>query len=106
MLNPADSAIIDFSELPQPLLLVVVDTEAGFNWAQSSSRRTLGVHSVKAQLLAEQIYPRFDLKPTYVVDYPVASQPEGFETIRALHEAGRCEVGTHLQPWDTPPLTE
>jgi hypothetical protein len=46
------------------------------------------------------------VRPTYVLDYPVSSTPEGYEFIRDLHRSGACEIGAHLHPWDSPPLVE
>jgi hypothetical protein len=46
------------------------------------------------------------VRPTFVLDYPVSSTPEAYEFIRDLHGSGVCEIGAHLQPWDTPPLVE
>jgi hypothetical protein len=46
------------------------------------------------------------LAPTYVIDYPVATQPAGYETIRAWAQEGRCEIGAHLHPWVNPPFDE
>ena len=89
-----------------PLLAVVVDTEAEFDWVTSRSRRAVGVSSVKALRRAQPIFERYHVRPTFVVDYPVSTIPEGYEVIRDLHRSGLCEVGAHLHPWDTPPFVE
>ena len=60
-------------------------------------RRSTALHSV---------IDRFGIRPTYVIDYPVATKPEAFEVIRGLVESGRAQVGAHLHPWVTPPFTE
>jgi hypothetical protein len=46
------------------------------------------------------------IRPIYVVDYPVASQPQGYEPLRKIFEARQCVIGAHLHPWTTPPLEE
>jgi hypothetical protein len=66
----------------------------------------MGVTSVKSQMQVQRIFERYQVRPTYVLDYPVSSTPEGYEFIRNLHRSGACEVGAHLQPWDNPPFFE
>jgi hypothetical protein len=89
-----------------PLVVVVVDTEAEFDWARQRPRRAMGVTSVKSQMQAQRIFERHHIRPTYVLDYPVSSTPEAYQIIRELHQSGSCEIGAHLQPWDNPPFFE
>src|SRR4051794_40647814 len=89
-----------------PMLVVVIDTEAEFHWTATGSRRANGVTSVKASRQVQPIFERYNVRPTFVVDYPVSSIPEGYEVIRDFYKSGVCKVGAHLQPWDTPPFVE
>src|SRR3954470_14162922 len=98
--------IIAWPAAQQPMLVVVVDTEAEFDWIASGSRRAVGVTSVKASTQVQPIFERYNVRPTFVVDYPVSTIPEGYGVIRDLYRSGICEVGAHLQPWDTPPFVE
>jgi hypothetical protein len=41
-----------------------------------------------------------------VIDYPIATQPAGYETLRSWALEGRCEIGAHLHPWVNPPFDE
>lgn len=98
--------MIEWPTEQPPMVVVVVDTEAEFDWVRQRPRRAMGVTSVKSQMQAQQIFERYQVRPTYVLDYPVSSTPEGYEFIRNLHRSGACEVGAHLQPWDNPPFFE
>ena len=89
-----------------PMLVVVIDTEAEFHWTATGSRRANGVTSVKASRQVQPIFERYNVRPTFVVDYPVSTIPEGYEVIRDFYKSGVCQVGAHLQPWDTPPFVE
>lgn len=90
-----------------PVLLIVVDTEEEFPWDQPFSRAHTGTSTIPAQRIAhERIYDKFGIVPTYVVDWPVATTPEAYESLRELMHAGRCEIGTHLHPWVSPPHDE
>src|ERR1700756_1651715 len=106
MLDPKTWRMISWPAEQQPLVVVVVDTEAEFDWEAHVSRQATGVKSVKCQEQVQGIFERYGVKPTFVLDYPVSDTPEAYEYIRDLHRSGACEIGAHLQPWDNPPLVE
>jgi len=106
MLAPQERSIVEWPPDQQPLLTVVVDTEAEFNWSQKTSRKAVGIKSAREQWRAHKIYDLYRVRPTYVLDYPVASQPDAYEAILDLIRGARAEIGAHLQPWDTPPILE
>lgn len=89
-----------------PELLVVVDTEEEFDWSAPFSRSATQTRSILAQARAHEIYERLGLVPTYVVDYPVARDPEAVVFLRGLAEERKAEIGAHLHPWVTPPHSE
>jgi len=106
MLDPNTWRTIDWPAEQTPMLVVIVDTEAEFDWEARRPRQAMGVTSVKRQDRAQRIFERYGVRPTFVLDYPVSSTPDAFEFIRDLHRSGACEIGAHLQPWDNPPLVE
>ena len=89
-----------------PTLIVTIDTEAEFDWAGPFLRTHTSVKNLSRQHVVQDIYDRFGVRPVYFVDYAVATQPEGYEPIRDIHRDGRCEIGAHLQAWETPPFLE
>jgi hypothetical protein len=89
-----------------PELLIVVDTEEEFDWAAPFSRAARATTSIPAQAHAHAIYDRFDVVPTYVIDHPVATDPEAVAFLKRLRDAGKAEIGAHLHPWVTPPHVE
>lgn len=89
-----------------PELLIVVDTEEEFDWTRPFSRDSVGTRAIPAQARAHEIYDRFGVVPTYVIDYPVATDPEAVRFLRSLRDAGKAEIGAHLHPWVTPPHEE
>jgi len=90
-----------------PVLVVIVDTEEEFAWDQPFNRASTGTSAIAAQpLMHERVYDALGIVPTYVIDYPVATGTEARATLRALMEQGRCEIGTHLHPWVSPPHDE
>jgi hypothetical protein len=89
-----------------PALLIVVDTEEEFDWTRPFSRESIATRSIPAQARAHEIYDQLGIVPTYVVDHPVATDPEAVRFLRALRDAGKAEIGAHLHPWVTPPHVE
>ncbi len=89
-----------------PELLIVVDTEEEFDWSKPFSRSNTTTRSITAQSVVQPIYDRLGVVPTYVIDYPVATDPAAVAFLRRLKEEGRAEIGAHLHPWVTPPHEE
>lgn len=106
--NPASCATRP-ARLPAetpPQLLVFIDTEEEFDWQQRFSSEARGVTAMKHQWRAQTIFDRYGVRPAYLVDYPVASQKDGYAPLREFLADGRCEIGAHLHPWVTPPIEE
>lgn len=96
------------AELPAgpPLLQVVVDTEEEFDWDRPFDRRNVGVTAIGAQAAAQELFAPYRLRPTYVVDYPVATTPSSIAVLKGFLDAGQCQIGAHLHPWVNPPYDE
>jgi hypothetical protein len=91
----------------RPVLIVVVDTEEEFAWDRPFDRANVGTTSIAGQpLMHERVFDKFGIVPTYMCDWPVATTPASIATLRRLMEDGRCEIGTHLHPWVSPPYEE
>ena len=90
----------------KPTLIVVVDTEEEFDWRQPYSRSAVGVSHMEHQGRAQRVLQKFGVRPTYVVDYPIAVEERAFRPLREWFTDGHCKLGAHLHPWVTPPFTE
>jgi hypothetical protein len=91
----------------RPVLLVIIDTEEEFAWDCPFDRASTGTTSIAGQpLMHERVFDKFGIIPTYMCDYPVVTAPPSIATMRRLMEEGRCEIGTHLHPWVSPPHQE
>jgi len=107
MLNLADHVPARLPADHPPVLTVVVDTEEEFDWSQPFSRVNTRTASIAAQPLAhERLFDGFGVVPTYVMDWPVANDPATIDTLGTLLAQGRCDIGTHLHPWVSPPHAE
>lgn len=103
---PRPGRPLDVSPLMPPTLMIVVDTEEEFQWRQPHDPGNVSVEAMKHVHRLHEIVDRFGARPCYVVDYPVASQQQGFEPLLELAASQRCEVGAHLHPWVNPPMRE
>jgi hypothetical protein len=100
-----------FTPVPQqrtdpPRLCVVVDTEEEFDWSAPLSRDNVEVSAIAEVDRLQAIVRPYGLKPTYVIDYPVASTMASAEKLASLALGDQCHIGAHLHPWVNPPYLE
>lgn len=88
-----------------PMLQVVIDTEADFDWNKGISTDVGRVSSIVGLERGFDAFQRHGLRPSLMIDHPVATQPHSSALVRRLADQG-CEVGVHLHAWTTPPLVE
>ncbi len=90
----------------RPQLVVVVDTEAEFDWTAEPDKNATEVTAIRNIHLVQEIFDEYGIKPCYVVDFPMASSAESVDILRSYFVSGRCEIGAHLHPWVNPPFRE
>jgi hypothetical protein len=85
-------------------LLVGIDTEGDNQWdaAARANQQFTNIHALP-QLHA--LFAKHGVRPTYVITYPVASDPRSADVLRVLLARGDCEIGAHHHAWETPPCT-
>jgi len=89
-----------------PLLFVVVDTEENFDWDAPFSRANTSVQAIRHIDRLQSVLSRHDIRPTYVVDFPIVSQPDGYRRLKELADSNEARIGAHLHPWVNPPFVE
>jgi len=105
-LSPAFFTKIGLAPDWAPQLFVVVDTEEEFDWSGAFSRENVDVSAIAQVGRLQQVLGRYRVRPTYVIDYPVAVTPSSAERLAELAVRGECQIGAHLHPWVNPPFTE
>lgn len=106
MLEPSDNDYVKPDRMEPAKFIVVVDTEEEFDWSAGVSRENTSVQGMNSIGRLQTVFDEYRIKPVYVVDYPVASQPDGYRPLQEIHQDGRCVIGSHLHPWVTPPYSE
>ncbi|MBE0604112.1 MAG: polysaccharide deacetylase family protein [Deltaproteobacteria bacterium] len=84
-------------------LTVTIDTEED-NWSNYDSKPVLS--NLEKIPSLQELFDRYGVKPNYLISYPVASDEKSAAILRGIMEDGRCEIGTHLHTWNTPPFEE
>ena len=85
-------------------LVVTVDTEED-NWGSYSPiGHTLD--NIERIPLLQELFDELSAKPTYLITYPVAADSRAASILRSILDRGKCEIGAHCHPWNTPPLEE
>jgi len=85
-------------------LVITIDTEED-NWGHfSSNGHTLENIDRIPQL--QELFDSFNIKPTYLITYPVATDDKCIDMLGGIEKSGRCEIGMHCHPWNTPPFEE
>jgi phosphatidylinositol alpha-1,6-mannosyltransferase len=106
---PATGALFPASEpirLPagRPILCIIVDAEEEFHWGRPVSARNNATSSIRYQKRAHEVFSSYDARPTYLVTYPIASDPSAVSVLRDYLADGQCDIGAQLHPWVTPPF--
>jgi hypothetical protein len=89
-----------------PQLFVIVDTEEEFDWSAPFSRANVSVTAIDEVGRLQDVLRPYRLKPTYVIDYPVAATTASARRLAQYAASNECEIGAHLHPWVNPPATE
>ena len=85
-------------------LVVTVDAEEDqWGLAPSGIASATNIQQIPA---LQKIFNDHHVVPTYLLTYPVAQDEKAAAVFQDLLGAGRCEIGMHCHPWNTPPYQE
>jgi len=85
-------------------LVITIDTEED-NWGDYTNT-SYSVENIKRIPSLQKIFNEYNVIPTYLVTYPVATNRESIAILKNLLQQGKCEIGMHCHPWSTPPFEE
>jgi hypothetical protein len=87
--------------MPRPAFLITIDVEGDNLWARP---RVVTTRNAEFLPRFQRVCEGFGLRPTYLVDYDMASSPAFREFAHDVLRRGVAEIGMHLHAWNTPPL--
>ncbi|RJQ84711.1 MAG: hypothetical protein C4519_04440 [Desulfobacteraceae bacterium] len=85
-------------------LFITIDTEED-GWGDYH-RKDGSVENINQIPRLQALFDRFGAVPTYLLNWPVLMDDRACRIMKDIHESGRCEIGTHCHPWNTPPIEE
>ena len=88
-----------------PKLIVTIDTEGDNQW-DYQSRKQVNLDNIKKIPYLQKLFDKYNVRPVYLVSYPVARDAESTGIIKQILKDKKCEVGGHFHPWSTPPIKE
>ena len=86
-------------------LLVGIDTEGDNQW-DAAARAQQRFENIYALPRLHALFRQHGIRPTYVITYPVATDPRSRDVLAKLADSGECEIGAHHHAWETPPCSE
>jgi hypothetical protein len=87
-----------------PTLFITIDTEEDL-WGEYRPKKN-PVKNIAQLPGLQQLFDQYGAIPTYLVNWAVVSDDAASSTLRRINALGRCEIGMHCHPWNTPPFNE
>src|SRR5512143_4124784 len=84
------------------LFVITLDTEPDNEWGRPRVATTENARFVPR---FHELCLRHGFPVTYLLTLEMAEDPFLGDYLRPRARAGECEIGAHLHPWNTPPLT-
>jgi hypothetical protein len=83
--------------------MITIDAEED-NWHRAKTSITL--ENIDYIGTIQKIFDTFELKPIYLCTYSVVNDAHSVEILKNIFSQKRCDIGTHLHPWNCPPFEE
>ena len=103
---PAAADAVAWPESFGTRFTILVDTEEEFDWAAPLGRDSHAVSHIVALPEAHRRFADRGVPLTYMVDYPIATDPRAIEVLRGVIADGASAIGTQLHAWVNPPFEE
>ncbi len=90
---------------PRGYLAVTIDTEEEGLWSGTYASEGT-VTNIAHVPRFQDVCDRNTVVPSYLITTPVASDRDAIDVLKPIQDDGRCEIGTHVHPWNSPPIVE
>lgn len=97
---------LDKKPLERPLFLLTVDTEEEWDWQGQFPIPPFSTRNIDQIPEFQAVCKTLGVRPTYFVDYAVATNTDNSSLLKHYLDLGECDIGAHLHPWCTPPIVE
>ena len=103
---PAPADLVAWPDSFGTRFTILVDTEEEFDWGAPLDRATHSVSAIAALPEAHRRFADRGVPLTYMVDYPIATDPRSIDVLRQVISDGVSAIGTQLHAWVNPPFEE
>ena len=83
-------------------LFITIDTEEDL-WGGYTERNP-PLKNIENIPLIQSVFNKHSAIPTYLINYPVATDRYSINLFKNIFDQKRCDIGTHCHPWNTPPF--
>lgn len=90
-------------QFQKPKILITIDTEED-EWGDYSNR-SFKVENISQIPLIQDLFDRYNVKPTYLVNWPVVTNYKATDILKTILNKNHCAIGTHCHSWNTPPYS-
>ncbi|MFP6748824.1 MAG: hypothetical protein VCD66_14640 [Alphaproteobacteria bacterium] len=87
-------------------MIVTVDAGEDIDRRSAASGDDTGVGAMRYQYRAQLVFEEYGITPAYLVNFPVASQSNGYGPLLDFLQDGTCTIGARLHPLANPPFDE
>lgn len=84
---------------------VTVDTEEEWDWSGGWPVQNLSLTNIQSLPRFQKLCATHGAKPTYFVDQAVLDDAVARQILLETKGMSACEIGMHIHPWNTPPVT-
>jgi hypothetical protein len=85
-------------------LIITIDVEED-SWG-NYDRNKYSCNNIENIPELQRLFDKYDITPTYLINYPIANDIKAIKIFKEIIKYHKCEIGTHIHPWNTPPFTE
>ncbi len=90
----------------QPVCTVVIDAEENFDWQLPVPGTRYSTTSLQHLSVLHDVLDSWDVRPAYLLTFPMLQDEESIRQLRRQLERGRCVLGVQLHTWVTPPFEQ
>ena len=84
---------------------ITVDTEEEWDWSSGYPTGPASVSNIAGLRRFQTECQKHDATVTYFTNHSVLSHDSSAQVILDLHDSGKAEIGLHIHPWNTPPIS-
>lgn len=96
MWSPKPTDFVNMDPKSPARLVVGIDTEEEFDWSEGLSRDNTAVTAMRGIGKVQDLFDAYGITPVYVIDYSIASQPDGYGPLQEIHASGKNKGGGNL----------